>query len=215
MNERIVSLKNLSSLTIADNAGNNHFGCSQEWYGSKWKRMAGCGPSTATNLLLYLHRTKSIKLALELNDQEGCIKLMEAVWHYVTPTFKGVHTAKQFYNGLHRFAKANGFELSSFSLTIPKQCSLRLEFSAVVEFIRQGLILNSPVAFLNLSNGMVKNLDSWHWVTIVSLKTQEDDVFVQVYDGAKAFDINLKLWYETTTAGGGFVYVNPVLTAPS
>jgi len=45
-------------------------------------------------------------------------------------------------------------------------------------------------------------------VTIVGLKTDQDNsrVFAEIFDGGKAFEIDLKLWYETTTLGGGFVF---------
>jgi hypothetical protein len=33
-----------------------------------------------------------------------------------------------------------------------------------------------------------------------------ESVYAKIYDGAKTITINLKLWYETTSRGGGFVY---------
>lgn len=208
LKENIVSLRNPENLKIMDGLGNIYFGCDQEWFGSKWKRLAGCGPCAASNILLYLHRCKNVDIRMNLEDKADSIVLIETVWRHVTPTLKGVYLLKQFCKGVHSFLKSKGVELGSFSLEIPKKRTERPDLSRMLDFISQGLLADTPVAFLNLSNGLVTNLDSWHWVTIVSLKIseQENVVSAHVYDGARYFDVDLKLWYETTTAGGGFVY---------
>lgn len=208
VNDWTFSLRNPDSIHILDNSGNIFFGCDQEWFKSHWQRLSGCGPSVASNLLLYLHRAKCISLPVDVNNQSDCIKLMEVVWSHVTPTLKGIYMLQQFYNGVHSFTQAHGYSLEGFSLDIPKKNTERPVLSAIVDFIAEGLLHDCPVAFLNLSNGMVSNLDKWHWVTIVALKTDQNNsyVFAKVYDAAESIIIDLKLWYETTSLGGGFVF---------
>jgi hypothetical protein len=65
-----------------------------------------------------------------------------------------------------------------------------------------------PVAFLNLCNGEETNLERWHWVTVISVEYEEikQGVFLSIMDEGMIKRINLALWYETTTLGGGFVY---------
>ena len=93
-------------------------------------------------------------------------------------------------------------------MDIPDKRMSRPALSSVVDFIAKGLDSDCPIAFLNLSNGKVSNLDRWHWVTIVGLETDQDNnhVSAQIFDGGKEFEIDLKLWYETTTLSGGFVF---------
>ena len=64
------------------------------------------------------------------------------------------------------------------------------------------------MAFLNLCNGEEKNLDRWHWVTIISLEYAKDknQVLANILDEGVIKKISLSLWYHTTTLGGGFVY---------
>ncbi len=52
-----------------------------------------------------------------------------------------------------------------------------------------------------------KDLDPWHWVTIISMEYDEDGkcAFINVLDGGLIKKTNLALWYQTTTLGGGFV----------
>ena len=57
------------------------------------------------------------------------------------------------------------------------------------------------MAFLNLHNGKVRELDWWHWVTITALEDGRADLL----DSGKALTIDFRLWYETTKRRGGFV----------
>ena len=207
LNKQTFELLTPDNIHIEDNLGKTSFGCNQEWYGSYWQRLSGCGPSTASTILLYLHKAKNISLPFVIKDMSDCIKLMETVWSFVTPTMKGVNVLDKFYNGVHAFTQAQGYNLESFYINIPQKKEDRPEFLTVINFIAKGLQQDSPVAFLNLSNGRVRNLDKWHWVTITSLEAQDNEhVYTKIYDGAKTIIINLKLWYDTTSRGGGFVF---------
>jgi len=77
-----------------------------------------------------------------------------------------------------------------------------------LSFLEGGLIKDAPIAFLNLCNGQVKNLDPWHWVTIISLEYAENgkSASIKILDEGLIKKIDLALWYDTTTLGGGFVY---------
>ncbi len=80
----------------------------------------------------------------------------------------------------------------------------------VLAFIEESLINDIPVAFLSLDKGEEKLLDTWHWVTVVSLQFEEDGAaFADVADEGKLLHVDLKKWFETTKLGGGFVrFVN-------
>ena len=73
---------------------------------------------------------------------------------------------------------------------------------------RTALAADSPVAFLNLSHGLVKELDSWHWVTIVGLEQHGDGLMqTTILDGGREYAVDFRLWFQSTRAGGGLIYV--------
>ena len=55
---------------------------------------------------------------------------------------------------------------------------------------------------MNLSNGAVRNLDNWHWVTLVSVN---GELRAEMYDQGRRQLIDIGLWLSTTTGGGAFV----------
>ena len=69
--------------------------------------------------------------------------------------------------------------------------------------IRAALERDRPVAFLNLCNGKVKELDWWHWVTIVALEGSA----ATILDSGREFPIDLERWLATTRKRGGVVTV--------
>ena len=81
----------------------------------------------------------------------------------------------------------------------------------VLAFIAQGLRQDVPIAFLNLDHGAEQRLESWHWVTIAAVDYSEEaqTAQIRICDEGITKKINLKLWLETTTQGGGFVYFVP------
>lgn len=205
------------NIHTVDESGLEYFGCDQNWYQSKWQQMAGCGPSTAATLLLYLQRSRRIDLPVHVFEQKDCLLLMEAVWSHVTPTQNGIYLIEQFCTGIQSFARSHGFALDCHSIDIPEQITARPDLPAMVAFISQGLESDSPIAFLNLSNGAVSNLEEWHWVTIVALETDDllDQVMVTIFDGDKSDQVDLKRWYETTIDGGALIYLEPSSEQPA
>lgn len=200
------ALRSPELLEITDGAGNIHYGCDQEWFGSSWQRMSGCGPCVASNIFLYLLRQKKLRLPYEITCKADFVRLMDAVWGFITPTQNGIYRSDQWAEGAEKFLRAHGSGFACLRLDIPSAKTKRPSFSRFVEFIKEGLVSDCPVAFLNLSNGKLKNLDAWHWVTIVSLQ-KGGNIHAGVYDAGAKLDIDLSLWYETTLLGGALVYL--------
>jgi hypothetical protein len=202
------SVTHLHFLNLAAPGNKIIHGCNQDWYRLSWQRRAGCGPTTATNLLIYHQRAGRLGLAQELITEADGLALMEQVWHYVKPTAMGVHTPGIFHSGLQKFLKSRGVSLQPQALLIPRKKDLRPTLGNVVDFIRKGLEMDSPVAFLNLSNGSVRQLDKWHWVTVTAIDDSHlPRVELEICDNLNRFMIDLKEWYDTTHLGGGFVYL--------
>lgn len=192
-------LRNPEYFEILDEDGLVYKGCSQEWYKKKWQKMAGCGPTTASNVVIYSNKNKTSK--------NGALDIMNELWNYVTPTLKGVNTTKIFYEGFMKYADEIGRSASFKVLDIPKEKERRPSYETMFDFIESSLDNDVPLAFLNLCNGEEKCLYKWHWVTIISLEYEEDNCLaaVEILDEGMVKKINLPLWYETTTLGGGLV----------
>lgn len=184
-------------------------GPNQIWYSKKFQRMAGCGPTSCSNIVWYLSQTKEKYKNLCNYDgttYDGFLKLMEDMWQYVTPGFMGVRNVKIFEKGVVKYGKDKGISLSCQTFKVPEKKYLKeTDIEAAFDFIEQALKEDLPVAFLNLSNGHLTNLESWHWVTIVELDRENGSV--SVLDQSRIEKINLKLWMSTTNKGGGFVVV--------
>lgn len=191
---------------INDEHGQSFFGADQEWYPLLWQRKAGCGPTTASHLVLYTAKKHPHLSIPQVTDKQSMVDLMEAMWLHVTPGIMGTHLVSQFTKGLSGFLAERSIDLAVDSLALSKSRSSRAPLDSVVAFIEKNLNADQPVAFLNLNAGAVQNLDSWHWVTIVGLEQELKDgpYMIDVFDGGKMWKINLALWYETTTRSGGF-----------
>lgn len=206
-----MSVSNEGLFKIYDQSEDKVFlGCTQEWYTTEWQRRAGCGPTTACNLISY--RTKKLSLGdtdQDISRKEECLALMEELWQYVTPTNRGVNTTRLFYEPMEKYIKEKGLDVKYEYMDIPENPALRPGFDKLMDFIKGALDQDAPIAFLNLCNGEEKNLDHWHWVTIISLEYSDDGdiAFINILDEGRVKIIDLVLWYKTTTLGGGFVYL--------
>ena len=185
------------------------YGCNQEWYATDWQRRAGCGPCVASNIIFYLNNEGHILEPVQNGtSKKSWLSLMEEAWENVTPTQDGIPETKMFYELVSVYTKLKGLKVDYKFCDLPKDNYLRPTFSEILEFLEGGLTKEVPIAFLNLSNGEEVNLEPWHWVTIVSLEYLEDgrNAFIKILDEGLVKKINLRLWYHTTTLGGGFVY---------
>lgn len=196
-------------ILVDENLKQKRYGCEQEWYQSDWQKRSGCGPTTACNLLSYIEFTRSSSESDKIKtSKEDGFRLMQESWEYVTPTENGIPTTNMFCENFLYYLKTKDINASCHSIDINQDINLHPKFHDVVQFIESAMNKNSPVAFLNLCNGKVISLERWHWVTIISIEYEENEteVNVNILDEGLIKKINLKLWYETTTLGGGFVY---------
>lgn len=198
MNDTI-SLKNIEALRIE---GSELYGCNQEWYSKPWQRLSGCGPTTASMIALYqVHDHQGPKTLEEAKA------MMNAVWEYVTPGFGGINRLDRFFKGYDAFLASRQLKHACFALEIPKLKTQRPSLTSVTEFLTKGLLADAPIAFLNLNNGKVHNLEAYHWVLITGIDMIDaHHVMAHILDGGERLVIDLGLWLETTTSSGGFIY---------
>jgi len=183
------------------------FGFNQNWYTSTWQRMAGCGPTAVANIIYYLQCRRTGVRTDSLDNKTYRMILMEELWKHVTPSLHGINSAKMLYEGVLSYASAKGMEIDIGMVDIPKRTKLRPAYENVQCFIEMALMQDTPVAFLNLHHGEETQLDSWHWVTIISLEVPEGEssALVEILDEGKLKRIDFRNWYRTTTLGGGLV----------
>lgn len=186
------------------------YGANQIWYTTWWSKVSGCGPTTASNILWYLTVSRPHQCG-KLFDGNGrrradMQRLMKTMFKYVTPTRMGVNKASILVSGVTRYGADRGVPLRCRVLEIPEDPSKRPSPEEVYEFLRLAFSVDLPVAFLNLSNGSLKNLDNWHWVTLIST---DETLQAEMYDQSRRSFIDLPRWLETTTKGGAFVVIEP------
>ncbi|MDR3225969.1 MAG: hypothetical protein LBT52_06740, partial [Clostridiales Family XIII bacterium] len=104
----------------------------------------------------------------DLHDKNSFLEFMKAVYPYVRPGLIGIMPA-DFTRGAEEYSAARGFAFDYDLLPVPAASSKRPGADAMYRFLNAALADDLPVAFLNLSGGRVKNLDSYHWVTLVGL----------------------------------------------
>ncbi|MGB4407020.1 MAG: hypothetical protein WBI82_09200 [Sphaerochaeta sp.] len=201
------TIQNPENLYIHDKGGGFVYGSDQEWYPTLWQRRAGCGPTTASNLMLYFQQKQNPRLL----EKEEALLMMQELWRLVTPGIMGVHLLSQFTKGVEAFLPKVPYALKEQTLKIAKAKGERPSLANVVDFLVSSFEADSPVAFLNLSKGALPNLDEWHWVTLVGVEQQGEGerVYATLYDASLTWKIDLGLWLETTTRGGGFVCYLP------
>ena len=200
----------MNSLKIVDDATRkSYYGCNQEWYATEWQRLTGCGPTAVCNIIWYLnHIRPSSGLNQNCSSKEKSISFMEEIWAYVTPSTEGIPTTRMLYESVMAYARAKGLNLTYGVCDVPEKKAGRPTLADVIRFLEKALEKDTPVAFLNLCNGCAANLEPWHWVTVISLEYEEDakSAFIEVLDEGLIKRIDLALWCDTTTLGGGFVY---------
>lgn len=205
----------MESLTIkhpewlqVEKDGRHSYGYNQEWYHDDWQRLAGCGPTTATQLISYVQFRDQILDPKSSADGEAVLKRMEEVFNYVKPRFGGgLYKTQWLEEGLQNYIKDKDLPYTVKMMGIYPFAVSRAPLSDVANFIKQGLGNDSPVAFLNRHRGREKELSTWHWVPIVKLTDDGDDVRCVVYDEEMAREFSLTKWLKDTILGGGFAYV--------
>lgn len=230
----IYALRHPEYLRALGRDGSETYGCDQRWYRTKWQQLSGCGPTTASTILIYLQKSGRITLPVEVQEKHECVALMEKVWQYIRPTARGVYLAEQFCGGIQKFAVAHGLSIACEALSIrsdverseernilralfikplfkPQSVEQTEDFQTAVDFIAAGLQQDSPIAFLNLASGAVHDVDEWHWMTIVSLVTDADtgNAEVRIIDGPKTINMDFCTWFRTTQLGGSLIYLLP------
>ncbi len=206
----LVSIARPELLAIADEkADRTYFGGFQNWYADEWHRRAGCGPTCAANILAYLALSRPALRALyshETMDIQSFARHMEDVYGFVTPGNMGLNRIEMFLEGVAAFAKSRGVSLTPHVFGVSRMRGKRPPAPEFEAFAMAGLKSDCPLGFLNLASGREKSLQGWHWVSVVAADLREDGLIAQASDEGERIHFDLRLWYRTTSLGGGLVY---------
>ena len=184
---------NINNLLI----DHNYYGGDQDWYNSYIKRLAGCGPTTASTITMY----ESDKSNYHEYTKKEFIVLMKDLWKYITPGMMGVDTVDKYKDGYDKYLKTSNLNISKSKILILDTASI----DEIEKYLQEAIKTDHPVAFLNLNNGSEKQIDSWHWTTIVSLENINNNLYVEICDEGLLKKVNLSNWLNTSSRGS-FIY---------
>ncbi len=198
-----LSITSVEKLRIIDKENQISYAAQQDFYSSKWKRTSGCGPTAASNLILYEYR----KDICEDNPihEESIRQIMNGMWKHITPGIMGVHVYHKFTKGLSRYLKEHDLNYQVEHILVDKNKNKRIKIAELIPFLEKSLCSNHLVAFLNRHNGEEKLLDRWHWVVLTQIEYDEKSCKALILDQGKKIEIDLKLWLESTQDCGAFV----------
>ncbi|NLI22526.1 MAG: hypothetical protein GX418_13395 [Clostridiales bacterium] len=207
----MISVSRPEFLCITDDqSGTASYGGDQAWYAEEWNRMSGCGPTCAANVTAYLARTRPGLRTLYPGDamtKRLFAQHMEEMFRFVTPGAMGLNRLDMFIEGMERFAASRGVRLIAHVFEVSGNMRRdRPPADALTAFVREGLEADCPLAFLNLTNGRVKNLQSWHWITVTAAEAGEGTLVATASDEGKDIRLDLRLWYLSTRMHGGLIY---------
>lgn len=135
-------------------------------------------------------------------DQTAFTEYMKEIYPFACPGPVGL-MPDEYIKGASDYAASKGVLLQFSRLTIPAARRKRPSLDEVAQFLFAALASDIPVAFLNLSSGRVKNLDSYHWVTLIAY--DEASGICRIVDNGRALDVSLMQWLKRSAMGGAFV----------
>jgi len=177
-----------------------YLGFDQAWYTSFWRKKMGSAPTCATAQLIYLNKRDDLGLPYKNEDFQTVVDCMNAIWSYVTPLLGPIHSLHRYEFGVSKAVKSSKMRLYHHRLRVRKDKAVPL--ADVINFVQDGLRMDSPIAFLSSHSGDIRALQYSHWVIIVAI---EGDI-VTCYDHGREIIFHLGDWLKSTKKGGGFVY---------
>ncbi len=200
-------LKHIDNLIFHDKFV-NLYGCDQEWFPREIQRLSGCGPTVASDIVIY----NMLKYNPDFVDgtKEDALSVMNYVWDYVTPGINGIPSGKIFTEKFKTMADANKRRVEFQILEVPEDKRFRPDYDDIANIIKEGLISDQPVAFLNIDSGHVKNLDDYHWVVIIGAEFDNDDCVIRIFDEGVEKELSISEWESKTVRGGALVYLKSV-----
>lgn len=142
------------------------YGGNQEWFSHDWKKKAGCGCTSGTNLAAYYALNHPRMAAIYGGekgsfDQAEYVRAMEEMYNYMKPGLMGYPYVKKFGRQFVKFCGEHGIEADA------KFCHGFRSREEGYRFVQESIDSGNPVALLILFHrAHALREDNWHWVTI-------------------------------------------------
>ena len=205
-------------ISVEDDRGVRTVGCDQLWYPKEGHIPQGaCGAAVASNLLSYLLRSRpemytqaekagltglSAPLMNTANTRKGFLKFMIRVYPFLHPRAGGL-MSDAFIDSIEEFGREYGLPVGAERLKVPVMHSKRPSPEQAADFIRTSFEEDSPVAVLSLSAGRERELENWHWVTMIEY--DEESHLAKIVNNCNVFHADLVSWFESSIMGGSLV----------
>ena len=191
-----------------DDQGRHIFGYNQEWYTTEWQRLAGCGPTTATQIINYISFRDGLLDPAEFHTVKAVLETMDIVWPYVQPRRGGgLFKTRWQFEGLQKWVKEKKWPYKVYMQRVMPFSCMRPSLEEIRNFMEITLEADAPIAFLNRHNGGEKGLQTWHWTPIVGMEDIGDDIIGTVYDDELVKEFSMGRWLKSTVFGGGLVCI--------
>ena len=186
---------------------NLYYGGFQRWLymeklRSKFWSDRSCGVIAAGNALIHMAMYR--KGLDRIYRYPGLSKVeftrfINDIYGFVQPSMFGIPSLGKLNKGLKLFAKSKGINISSKTLSMPK------EVNTAINFIKEGLMIDSPVLMLTW-NSKIKNL-KYHWVTITGyIKNQEGNNYIITSNWGNKEMFSLDNWIKEKNLYKGLIY---------
>lgn len=204
------SLKNLDLIRIETGAGETAFGPDQEWFPEELARISGCGPASGALVTAYLARTRPERFGALYREptfgQTAFVRHMQTMFQYLRPGPMGLNSLAAYRDGMMSYCADRGVALTPSLFQVNGvEYGRRGDEDGMRGFLRTALNEDQPVAFLALSRGKERDLQNWHWITIVAAEIREDGLIATASDEGKERRFDLLNWYRTTRLSGGLI----------
>lgn len=196
-------VRHLERLTVMAD-GKAHCGYNQDWYPERWQRLAGCGPTTGAVILSYIEGARTGQWPQTV---EAAREKMLAFWPYATPRMHGLYKVRWLMEGLNACLADRAMAGKADMLNIPILRPFRPTAEEAARFIRQGLLEDAPLGFLDLHNGGDAAICSWHWMPLVGLDDEGGRYTAEVLDEGRRITFDFTRWLKASAFGGGLVRV--------
>jgi len=198
----LLTLKHPELISVKDERGVRTVGCDQMWYPREGHIPQGaCGAAVASNLLVYFLRSRQ-ELLDQVDTKAEFIEFMKKVYPFFHPRAGGL-MSDAFIEGIEAFGDEYGIPLSAERLKVPVMHSKRPSPEKAADFIRLSFEEDSPVAILSLSAGSERELENWHWVTMIEY--DEGSHLAKIVNNCKVFRADLESWFGSSIMGGSLV----------
>lgn len=176
--ESLVEIRNFPE--IRNKSGKFAYGGSQHWFQTKWRRLAGCAPTTGAEMAAFFQiGIRPDHVAHEetpVFQFENFLNLMNQMFHYMKPGSMGYPHSREYVRAFESFARDHGAAVRGRRITSWANSE------DIFKRIRHCIRHDTPVVMLILQHTYkpIDN-DTWHWMIITGYDKDTRDIMISNY----------------------------------